>query len=81
MPDGMLNEMEFEQNMAKMKNRELLEFTARNVYELNKRCPINEERITTLESTVRKRSGITGGITSAVLVVIYAIIDRVTKGG
>jgi hypothetical protein len=49
MLDDITDDLEFEQQLAEMRGRDLLLFTARQVYHANKRCRLHEERLTALE--------------------------------
>ncbi len=83
MPNGndMLNEMDFNKKLAEMKERgELLEFIAEQVYKINRRCPIEAERITieagritALEGQNRKMFGVSGGIGGVITGVIIGV--------
>ena len=62
-PNGqfMLNEMDFEQQIRNMKDRELLEFVARQTYGVYILAGENRNRIKGLESQRHKAFGLTGG--------------------
>ena len=64
MPDGkqMLNDLEFENMINKMNDRQLLEFTARQVYDVCIVASSNEGRITKLENRDKKFVGAVSGI-------------------
>jgi len=77
MPNGksVVNELEFEERIKALPDRELLEFVARQNYETSIKCPIQDRRITSLERGSRKTSGITGGATGGIIAAIVAIIS------
>mgnify|MGYP001577527881 CR=1 FL=1 len=77
MPNGMFvtNELDFEKKIADMKNRQLLEFVARQNYETCIRCEKHDRRIFILENQNKRASGITGGITGTLASIIVAIIN------
>ena len=77
--DTMLNDAEFENEIREMSDRQLSEFTARQVLGLCKRIKGNEGRITSLEGRSKKAFGITGGISGALGAAVVALIDYFAK--
>jgi hypothetical protein len=77
MPNGnyVNSELEFERSIARMPDRTLLEFVARQNYETCIRCDKHNVRITALENQSKKISGITGGIAGLVSAVVIGIIN------
>ena len=77
MPNGryVTNELDFEQHISGMKDRDLLEFVARQNYETCLRCEKHNKRITSLETQSKKISGIAGGIAGIIAAIIVAIIN------
>lgn len=73
MPNGeaINEELEFKEHIKKMADRELLEFTASTIFDMQTRCQTEDgritelethgARITTLETQSKKMFGITGG--------------------
>ena len=82
MPNGnyVINELDFEKRMSGMGDRTLLEFVARQNYETCLRCEKHDTRITALENSNKKISGITGGITGTITAIIVSVIGYFTKG-
>jgi len=80
MANEVLNELEFEQRMKSLKDRELLEFVARQSYETSMTCADFNQRIGDIETGNRKSSSISGGITGTITAVIIGIIGYFTKG-
>ena len=68
----MLNELDLEAKMAKMRDRELLEFIAREVYE-------HSGRITAIEGRDRRAYGIAGFLGAFVATIGYFIQLWVVK--
>ena len=83
MPNGnyVNSELEFEQSIARMPDRALLEFVARQNYETCIRCDKHNVRITALENQSKKISGITGGITGTITAIIIGVIGYFTNRG
>ncbi len=80
MPNNEINqELNFEQNIADMKDRDLLEFVARQNYETCLRCAKHDLRISSLENESRKISSISGGISGTITAVIVGVISYFTN--
>jgi len=64
MPNGkyMLNDLEFEKEINKMTDRQLMEFTARQVWDVNIIACANRNRIQKLEGVNLRASSKAGGI-------------------
>ncbi len=75
----MVNEAEFENEMKEMSDRQLSEFTARQIVAICKRCTTEDVRITALEGQSKKAFGITGGVSGAVGAAVIAILDFIIK--
>lgn len=77
MIDGkdMLNEMDFEEAIRKMDDRELSEFTARQVYDTRLVTTSNSKRIKSLEGKERKLIGIGGAIIVFIATALSATIN------
>ena len=76
MPNGINYELDFEKRITEMPDRQLLEFVARQTFEITGKCKIYDMKITSLESGDRKVSGIMGGITGTVVAVIIGVINH-----
>ena len=76
-PNGgyILNDLEFAQKIHQMSDRELLEFTAKETYNVTILAHSNHSRIEKLESRTRKELGATGGIGAVFGVAIASVID------
>jgi len=70
MPNGkyILNDLQFDKEIKEMPVRELLEYTAKLSYS-------NAIRITSLESSKKKTSGVVGGASGLIAAAIVAMID------
>lgn len=80
MSDGMLDDLTFEQQIAGLNDRELMEFTARQVFGMAKGCSDHETRIQSLEGRgprMRAVAGIGGFAGSVIAGAIYGIITAV----
>ena len=77
MPNGkyVLNNLEFEKSISNLKDRELLEFVARQNYETCIRCEKHNTRIIALENQSKKISGIFGGIAGLIAAIVVGIIN------
>ena len=77
MPNGrfVTNELDFENRITNMADRQLLEFVARQNYETCIRCEKHNSRITTLENQSKKISGIAGGITGLIAAIIVGVVN------
>ena len=80
MPNGkeMLGDLEFEQRIGELSDRELQEFTARQIFEARKVGADHEERIAGLEGRSRKAFMFSGGAGTFVGGIIVGIIDFFT---
>ncbi len=79
MPNGINQELDFEKNISSMKDRDLLEFVARQNYETCIRCESHNKRITSLENQNKKISGIAGGISGTITGIIIGVISYFTN--
>ncbi len=75
MPNEMLNELDFQNHLKDMGDRDLLEFVARQTYETNLRCPKHDQRITDLEVKTKGISALSGAISGGFISAIIAIIE------
>ena len=74
-------ELEFEKLIEEKTDRLLLEFVARQNYETCIRCEAHDKRITSLENSNKKISGITGGITGTITAIIISVINYFVGNG
>lgn len=83
MPNGLefLSDLELEKHIQGMNDRELLEFTARQVYDVCNLSASNERRIVGLESHRNKVAGIAGSLGTFVGAGITAAINFFVNRG
>lgn len=83
MTSGMLNDLEFENQLNAFGDNqlELIKFVARQQFTSSKLLNIHDNKITALESGDKKVSSITGGIAGTVTGVIIGIINYFTNRG
>jgi hypothetical protein len=88
---NMIDDLDFTHKIRSMPDRELLEFTALQVYDVNQRCPKHdariaaledsgagkdhEKRISKLESQPKTVGALSGGITGGLVGIIFALIE------
>ncbi len=70
-----LGGLELEEHLDKMSDRDLMEFTARQVFAICRRCETEDKRITTLENRDKRVFGITGGIGGIIGAIFIAMVD------
>lgn len=75
----MLNEMEFERQLKKMPDRDLQEFTARQIFAICKRCERHEKRLNNLESIDRQMILKGSGVGAGMFGLVYGIIELVKR--
>ena len=75
MPNGINSELDFEQHMSGMADRQLLEFVARQNYETCIRCQQHNARLNILENSMKKISGVAGAITGTITAVAIGILN------
>jgi len=77
MPNGkeFLNDLELEREIKGMSDRQLSEFTARQVYDISILSTDNRDRIRTLEKRGRKYYGISGGIGATITGIVIGVIE------
>ena len=73
------SELEFEKRLSGMKDRDLLEFVARQNWETCLRCERHDNRITSLENDSKRISGIAGGISGTITAAIVGVISYFTN--
>jgi len=75
----MLNDLDFEHKIKNMGDRELLEFSARQVWETCQRCERHEKRIKTLEMRPRYEARLTGATTGGGLALIVIAVEYLLR--
>ncbi len=80
MPNGMLNDLEFENRLTELGDNqlELTKFVARQQFASSKLVALHDTRINSLENGDRKASSIAGGISGTVTAIIIGIINYFT---
>jgi len=83
MPNGqyILNDIEFEQKIHQMGDRELLEFTARQTYGVCLLAANSKKRIDMLEKRDRKVFSVTGGLGAFFGAAVAVITDFLIRRG
>ena len=81
MPNGMLNDLEFENRLNNMGDNqlELIKFVARQQFTSSKLLSIHDKKISDLETGDRRASGIVGGISGTITSVIIGVISYFTN--
>ena len=72
---GINYELDFEKRIQEMPDRQLLEFVARQTFEVMDRCRTYDTKIASIESGDRKSSGIVGGISGTFTAILIGIIN------
>jgi len=80
MPNGINYELDFERRITEMEDRPLLEFIARQTFEITGKCKEYDRDIETLKNGSKKASGITGGISGTITGIVIGVISYFTKG-
>ena len=77
MPNGMLNDIEFENQLNELGDNQLslIKFVARQQFSTSKLISTNTTRITSLENGDRKMSSILGGIAGTITAIIIGIVN------
>ena len=79
MPSDILNDLDFERRIGEMQDRQLLEFVARQTFEITGKCRGYDKSIASLESGDRKASSIMGGISGTITAVVIGVIGYFTN--
>jgi len=77
-PNGryiMLNDLEYEEKIRRMNDRELLEFTTRQIYDIYTITEDNRKRIEALERIDKKAFSIVSGLGAFAGAAIAVIVD------
>ena len=84
MLDDITDDLEFERQLAELRGRDLLLFTARQMYQANKRCARHEARLIKLEKErglgAKVIAAIGAGVGGAVAGITFGIIKLADKG-
>lgn len=78
MANGINYELDFEKRIGEMQDRQLLEFVARQTFEITGKCRHYDTQISDLQNGNRKASGIIGGISGTITGVLVGIINYLT---
>lgn len=76
-----INDLDFEEKILSMGTRELLEFTARQVYDVACDQPKIKKRLAVLESRDKKFFGIVGSLSGIIGAAIAALINHLFLSG
>ena len=76
-----LNRLEIEESFRGMSDRQLIEFTARQVYEVCRVASNHTDRIQALEKQNTKFFGIIGGVGTIIGAVVVSIINYLLRRG
>ena len=81
MPNGMLSDIEFENQINELGDNQLalVKFIARQQFTSSKILAIHDTKIASLESGDRKISGIMGAISGTITAVVIGIISYFTN--
>ena len=81
MPNGMLNDLEFENQLNDMGDDqpELIKFVARQQFTSSKLLAVHDKKISDLENGDRKTSSIAGGISGTISSIIIGVISYFTN--
>ena len=75
MANGINYELDFEKRISEMQDRQLLEFVARQTFEITGKCKTYDNQIATLENGSRKASSITGGISGTATAIFISALN------
>jgi len=81
MTNGINYELDFEKRIKEMADRQLLEFVARQAFEITDKCKTYDVKIASLETGDRKVSSIAGGISGTFTAVVIGIINYFVNRG
>lgn len=76
-----VNELEFEQHIANLNDRELIEFVARQQYDMSAICPAHLDRIKKLEKRTNKAIGASGGAGALIGGMVMGFVDYFLRRG
>ena len=79
MSNGINYELDFEKRMGEMKDRQLLEFVARQTLEICGKVDAHGKSIVDLEAGDRKAASVAGGISATITSTIIGIISYFTN--
>ncbi len=78
--EDFIDALELEKQLQAMNDRELSEFTARQIYDLSGIAHLNQHRIVSLEKRVTKAIGLVGTFGTFVGAVIVSLINYFRGG-
>lgn len=81
MPNGINYELDYEKRISEMADRPLLEFIARQTFEITSKCKGYDKDIAFLKSRDRRVSGITGSIAGTIMGGIMGLISYFANKG
>jgi len=73
------SDLEFEAHIKKLNDRGLIEFVARQQYDMAKICPIHDKRLKAVEGKSKKALASSGGIGVIIGGIIIAIVEYFSK--
>lgn len=74
------SDLEFEQHIAELSDRGLIEFVARQQRDMSKVCPAHDRRLKKVESRTKKELGVSGGLGALITAVILGVIEYFRRG-
>ena len=77
----MLNSLDLEEKMKGMGERDLIKFNIRTTHQILIDGAERDREIKALQNGDKKRASLSGGVTSGIIVGLYALIDYFRKGG
>ena len=75
------DDLQFEEHIAGLEDRKLLEFVARQQYDMSKVCPIHAKDIKMLKSRSKKSLGLAGAGGAGIGTALAALVDYITHRG
>ena len=75
MTNGINYELDFEKRIKEMQDRQLLEFVARQMFEVTDKCKTYDSKIASIETGDRRTSSIMGGISGTITGILIGIIN------
>ena len=73
--NSIINEAEFENAIRTMSDRQLTEFTARQIFDVCKNCAVQSARLDVLEGRDKKFVGVVGGVGGVLGGAIIAVLN------
>lgn len=75
MSNGINYELDFEKRIGEMQDRQLLEFVARQTFEITGKCKTYDSQIANLETGDRKASSVAGGISGTATAILISALN------